>query len=218
MTLGADDRELLERLRAVLDAHAAQYKELSGAANFSQYLDEPPDRDDEELLTEPILQGLVERVLDFPTGGYFRQFGRSGLKPDLTPMDMIAHPFVFDAKSSLQKLPPHEAQIRKYMDQRALDYGVLFNLRELRVYRRGVGRRSLQGPSSWPSASSPPFSPQPSYRTYGFPVTCRFFSSAPTRYGARSIPCCKRAAPWSRSRNAWSAVSSTSRRTSRTRL
>lgn len=45
---------------------------------------------------------------------------------------------MLDAKSSLQELGAHERQIRAYIDQRHLDYGVLFNLRELRVCRRGV--------------------------------------------------------------------------------
>ena len=63
---------------------------------------------------------------------------KSGLKPDFTPVDLVAHRFVLDAKSSnIAVLDDHEPQIRSYVDQRRLDFGVLFNLREIRVYRRG---------------------------------------------------------------------------------
>jgi len=56
----------------------------------------------------------------------------------LHTIDLVAHRFVLDAKSSTQELAQHERQIRAYVDQRHLDYGVLFNLRELRIYRRGA--------------------------------------------------------------------------------
>lgn len=134
-----DDRldVALGRIQAVVDGHRGHYKELTGASDFGQYLESTTTREDEEILTEPILAELLEGLLGFPKDGYFAQFGRSGLKPDFTPMDQIAHPFVLDAKSSSQSLNDHESQIRSYIDQRQLGYGVLFNLHEFRVYRRG---------------------------------------------------------------------------------
>ena len=134
---GADIPPQLATLADLLDTQAGRYAELNGAGSVREYLALPRSREDEELLTEPILAGLIERVLGFPPDGYFPQLGRSGLKPDFTPIDLVAHPFVFDAKSSTQRLAVHERQIRSYVDQRNLDLGVLFNLRELRVYRRG---------------------------------------------------------------------------------
>ena len=128
--------ELVLQLRDLLDRSARRYKEL-GARDLGEYLRGAPKREDEELLTEPLLADLLEGLLGFPHDAYFPQLGRSGLKPDFTPHDLVAHRFVLDAKSSLQELPGHEAQIRAYIDQRQLDYGVLFNLREIRVYRRG---------------------------------------------------------------------------------
>lgn len=124
-------------LAAILDEQAGRYQELNGARHLGEYLDRERTREDEELLTEPVLAALIERVLGFPPDAYFPQLGRSGLKPDFTPIDLVAHRFVLDAKSSTQDLRSHERQIRAYIDQRHLDYGVLFNLRELRVYRRG---------------------------------------------------------------------------------
>lgn len=126
----------LRVLTELLDAQAGRYRELNGGRTLQEYLDSPRTREDEELLTEPVLAGLIERVLGFPEDAYFPQLGRSGLKPDFTPIDLVAHPFVLDAKSSTQHLGAHERQIRTYVDQRHLDLGVLFNLRELRVYRR----------------------------------------------------------------------------------
>ncbi len=128
----------IDDLARVLDGYAGRYRSLNGAATFRAYLDGPRPREDEELLTEPILADLIEQLLGFPKDAYFGQLGHSGLKPDFTPIDLVAHRFVLDAKSSTQDLAPHEAQIRRYIDQRQLDLGVLFNLREVRVYRRGA--------------------------------------------------------------------------------
>lgn len=127
----------LVALSELLDEQAGRYRELNGGRTFAEYLEQPRTRDDEELLTEPVLADVIERVLGFPRDAYFPQLSRSGSKPDFTPIDLVAHRFVLDAKSSMQGLARHEPQIRRYIDQRHLDYGVLFNLRELRVYRRG---------------------------------------------------------------------------------
>jgi hypothetical protein len=128
----------LQAFAALLDEQSGRYSELNGARHLGEYLDRARTREDEELLTEPILAAVIERVLGFPADAYFPQLGHSGLKPDFTPIDLVAHRFVLDAKSSTQGLGAHERQIRAYIDQRHLDYGVLFNLRELRVYRRGA--------------------------------------------------------------------------------
>lgn len=128
----------LAALRKLLDARNGLYQELADAPDFGSYVDRDPPQDDEEILTEPLLAAILETVLGFPIDAYFPQLGKSGLKPDFTPMDLIAHPFVLDAKSSRQRLGPHEEQIRAYIGQRQLDFGVLFNLREFRVYRRAA--------------------------------------------------------------------------------
>ncbi len=133
-----DPQIALRKLRDVLDRRRRIYKDLAGADDAGAYMIIGPARDDEEILTEPVLQDILEQVLGFPVDGYFPQLSKSGLKPDLTPMDLIAHPFVLDAKSSRQRLPDHESQIRGYIDQRNLDFGILFNLTHFAVYRRGA--------------------------------------------------------------------------------
>lgn len=125
----------VQRLAECLDRQQGRFELLRDAATFEAYLAARAAGADEETLTEPVLADLIERVLGFPVDGYVPQLGRGGLKPDFTPRDLIAHSFVFDAKSSDQDLAVHEPQIRRYMSQRSLDFGVLFNLRELRVYR-----------------------------------------------------------------------------------
>lgn len=90
----------LNALAALLDEQAGRYRELNGAGHLGEYLDRARTREDEELLTEPILAALIERVLGFPPDAYFPQLGRGGLKPDFTPIDLVAHRFVFDAKGS----------------------------------------------------------------------------------------------------------------------
>ena len=128
----------LRELVAILDAHRGRYRELANVTTLPAYIAAGPLRADEEILTEPILGQILERVLCFPVDEFLPQLGKSGLKPDFTPMDLVAHPFVLDAKSSDQRdLRVHERQIRGYVDQRGLAHGILFNLREVRVFRRG---------------------------------------------------------------------------------
>jgi hypothetical protein len=130
--------EKLRALERAVDEYAPVFRKLRGADDLASYLATRGERADEEILTEPILRGVIERVLGFPKGKYLEQLGKSGRKPDFTPEDLIAHAFVLDAKSSDENLTHHEEQIRAYMDQRRLDAGLLFNLRELRVYERGA--------------------------------------------------------------------------------
>lgn len=138
MTISASEIPALQSLRDVLDRRSRVYAELADAPDFGAYVALDPPSDDEEILTEPVLADILERVLGFPVDAYFPQLGKSGLKPDFTPMDLIAHPYVLDAKSSRQRLSAHESQIRAYVKQRQLDFGVLFNLREVRVFRRAA--------------------------------------------------------------------------------
>lgn len=140
----------LAALQTALDEHAGRYAGLKpGARDFSAYVGSASAHADEQTLTEPILARIIERVLGFPVDAYFPQIQKSGLKPDFTPIDIIAHPFVFDAKGSNEGFgASHVAQIQGYVAQRSLRNGVLFNLRELRVYRRGstTHERSLSFP------------------------------------------------------------------------
>jgi hypothetical protein len=135
-TLTPDEKTSLEALRTCLDDYAGVYKKLRRAGTYGDYLAAKEGRADEEILTEPVLRGLIEDVLGFPKGEYLEQLGTSGRKPDFTPSDLIGHPFVLDSKATGEKLAAHEAQIRRYMNQRHLDYGVLFNLQEVAVCRR----------------------------------------------------------------------------------
>ena len=125
----------LETLAAILDAQKGRYEHFRHVSTFDAYLSAKGSHADEETLTETVLAELLTRLLGFPIDEYVPQLGKSGLKPDFTPRDLIAHSFVLDAKASDQTLGAHEPQIRRYITQRALDFGVLFNLRELRVFR-----------------------------------------------------------------------------------
>ncbi len=109
----------LDALRGCLDAQAGRYAELRGARTFRDYIRARSDRADEELLTEPVLASIIERVLQFPTDAYFPQLGKAGQKPDFTPIDLVAHPFVLDAKSSGEDLDRHEDQIRRACTSRS---------------------------------------------------------------------------------------------------
>jgi hypothetical protein len=138
MKITPETQDRLDALVRVLDRYSGRYRERTGKKSIADYLAARDRTDDEEILTEPVLQDLLIDLLGFPVGGFFPQLSKSGLKPDFTPTDLVAHQFVFDAKSSIiSDLDAHEPQIRAYIDQRGLRFGVLFNLRELRVYRRG---------------------------------------------------------------------------------
>jgi hypothetical protein len=154
----------LKALCSILDGQKGRYKELRKVSNFGEYVKAKGDRADEELLTEPILGRIIQDVLGFPEDAYFPQLGKSGSKPDFTPIDLIAHRFVLDAKATDSPLGTvEEQQIRRYIDQRSLDFGILFNLRELRVYRRNTtGRdtaRSFSFLPLWQYARGEAFEP-----------------------------------------------------------
>jgi hypothetical protein len=136
MTQSLDPR--LKALVTILDTQTGRYDTLRHVQSFGEYLAAPVERSDEESLTEPVLALLLESVLGFPADQYVPQYSKSGLKPDLTPRDLIAHPFVLDAKATDQKLTAHIPQIRAYVEQRSLTFGVLFNLAEVAVFRRGA--------------------------------------------------------------------------------
>lgn len=127
----------IANLRQVLDQYEGRYKELRDCSNFGEYVAAGGSGADEETLTESVLASIIEHVLGFGKGDYFPQLGRSGLKPDFTPTDLVTHRFVLDAKGSTEPLAAHVGQIRRYVDQRSLRFGVLFNLRQLRVYPSG---------------------------------------------------------------------------------
>ncbi|MGZ8716781.1 MAG: hypothetical protein ACXWYO_06680, partial [Gaiellaceae bacterium] len=112
----------LRALEVAIDEYAPAFQKLRRARNLAEYLAAKNDRADEETLTEPILRSVIERVLGFPKGRYLEQLSRSGRKPDFTPEDVIAHPFVLDAKATDENLTHHEPQIRAYMEQRRLEY------------------------------------------------------------------------------------------------
>jgi hypothetical protein len=136
---GAQLPASVSALARVLDQYDGRYRELRAAANFGEYMTSTRKAADEEMLTEPLLASLIEDVLGFGKGDYFPQLGKSGLKPDFTPTDLVTHRFVLDAKGSSESLPAHVGQIRRYVEQRALRYGVLFNGKQMRVYPSGSG-------------------------------------------------------------------------------
>jgi hypothetical protein len=185
MKLGKSEKELVDRLRAALDRYKGRYRELNGAGDLGTYLARPRPREDEELLTEPVLAEILERLLGFPADAYFPQLGRGGLKPDFTPHDLVAHRFVLDAKSSTQDLSSHEPQIRRYIDQRQLDYGVLFNLRELRVYVAASGATTAGSPSRFSTYGRSPTAKPSRMRTRWRASSSSSTGSATERWGSR---------------------------------
>lgn len=66
MKSGEVNAAALDALRAVLDRRNGVYRELADAPDLGAYLALGPPRDDEELLTEPILADVLEQVLGFP--------------------------------------------------------------------------------------------------------------------------------------------------------
>jgi len=102
--------EALDVLDSVRHAHA--HTELSETREEIAEVLAANDPGRRAVIRSPRLSRRSGGSLGFPTGAYFPKLGKSGLKPDFTPIDLIAHPFVFDAKGSEQRLGAHEKQIR----------------------------------------------------------------------------------------------------------
>lgn len=62
--------EQIAAIAALLDGHAGRYKSLNGAGSFRAYLETARPREDEELLTEPLLADILESLLGFPQDAY----------------------------------------------------------------------------------------------------------------------------------------------------
>lgn len=168
----------IEVLVRVLDAYEGRYRELRGAADFGEYVTAAGRVADEETLTEPLLASILEDVLGFGKGDYFPQLGKSGLKPDFTPRDLVTHRFVLDAKGSSESLGSHVAQIRRYVAQRGLRHGVLFNAKHMRVYPAGANSydrtMSFELLPLWRAAKGEQLPVGPDFD--GFAAFVRFFS------------------------------------------
>jgi hypothetical protein len=67
----------LEALERSVEDYAPVFKKLRGSVGLADYLSAKGDRADEEILTEPILRSLIERVLGFPKGRYLEQTSAS---------------------------------------------------------------------------------------------------------------------------------------------
>lgn len=71
----------LEALREAIDKRNGLFMELADAHDLGAYLELGPARDDEEILTEPLLADLLERVLGYPVDAYFHSWERAALSP-----------------------------------------------------------------------------------------------------------------------------------------
>lgn len=146
----------LEALAVCLDERAGQYLALRGAEDVAEYLSKPADRSDEEILTEPILRSLIERVLGFPRDAYFEQLGRGGQA---------------DRLDSFLRLNPGR-EVRRYTSSnssRSTSLRVRTSRRFRRRFRHGVppkGFRAASG-SNTSSASPLPVSKQRPMLTRG---------------------------------------------------
>jgi len=181
-------------LAGALDAYEGRYRQLRDAADFGEYMTAGGKVADEETLTEPLLASILEDVLGFGKGDYFPQLGKSGLKPDFTPIDLVTHRFVLDAKGSSESLSAHVVQIRRYVEQRGLRYGVLFNGKHLRVYPSSGGSYdktiSIELLPLWRAARGEqlPVGPDVGRKAIRGPTKSRISSARSPRTGAR---CCR---------------------------
>jgi hypothetical protein len=62
--------DLLRALQRAIDDYQPVFEKLREARTLSEYVARRGERADEEILTEPILRAIIERVLGFPKGRY----------------------------------------------------------------------------------------------------------------------------------------------------
>jgi len=67
----------LGALASILDAQTGRYEVVRDVDAFDEYLAAKGDRADEEMLTEPVLGQILEKVLGFPTDDLWHEvFGQ----------------------------------------------------------------------------------------------------------------------------------------------
>jgi len=127
--------DIIKRTIHILDSiHYENYSE-GKAKTYLEYI--RGERRDEDKLISPILfRKFLEEILGFKLGeSIYTQERKTGGKPDYVPIDTRTHSFVFDTKGTdTRDLSKHFPQIKRYIDSQGLKYGILTNMRDLKVY------------------------------------------------------------------------------------
>lgn len=106
--------------------------------SWRKYLEAfPAGRIDEVQLIQPrVFPEFALRMLDFEVGTTLAaEQSESASRPDFTPLDLVTHPFVFEAKGSSDDLSGHDAQIKNHLKAAHghIKHVVLINMAMIRV-------------------------------------------------------------------------------------
>ena len=128
---------IIKKVISILDsADYARYSE-GRTRPYSDYAS-GSWRDERKLIAPVIFLKFIEQILGFKLGesiGTQEKVPEGRDIPDYIPADTRTHPFVFDCKGMDTKvLSKWYSQIRRYIEEQGVRYGILTNMRDLDVY------------------------------------------------------------------------------------
>lgn len=139
MASARSPQRLLNVIVGILDS--PDYRHYSGQAadNYESYFRGRGFGDEDQLISPLLLRNFIETVLGFAVGETIGAQERGcNTRPDYVPLDLVTHPFVFDAKASdVLDLSAHYPDKSRYFAAHNVEYLILANMRDLSVFQRG---------------------------------------------------------------------------------
>jgi len=137
MSMAREEIDIIKKAVSVLDsADYARYSE-GRTRTYSDYAS-GSWRDERKLIAPVIFLKFIEQILGFKLGeniGTQEKVPEGRDIPDYIPADTRTHPFVFDCKGmDTRDLSKWYSQIRRYIEEQGVRYGILTNMRDLDVY------------------------------------------------------------------------------------
>ncbi|MCK4232355.1 hypothetical protein KAX21_05335, partial [candidate division WOR-3 bacterium] len=128
---------LIQKTIEILDRYGGRYSQLS-QGGYSKYLPyfAYNTHSDEQKLIKAMFADFLKEILGFPVDAFIPEdTDVVGERPDFLPIHRRLHPFVFEVKGSDEReLGRHFKQLSDYVGAYSVKWGVLTNMRELKVY------------------------------------------------------------------------------------
>jgi len=135
--VGNKDLALIQKTIEILDRYGGRYSQLS-QGGYSKYLPyfAYNTHSDEQKLIKAMFADFLKEILGFPVDAFIPEdTDVVGERPDFLPIHRRLHPFVFEVKGSDEReLSRHFKQLSDYVGAYSVKWGVLTNMRELKVY------------------------------------------------------------------------------------
>lgn len=131
------EKDLINQLLIILDNIDYGVYSDGRATHYLEYI--KGDWKDEIRLVDPVFfPRFANEILGFFFGTSIipkEKAGVSGERPDFLPNDLNLHPFIFETKGTdCDDLTTHYPQVKGYLEKTGVQYGILLNIRDVKVF------------------------------------------------------------------------------------